>query len=242
MIRASIRFLLFVFVTSAYISRIIIKAWWKGEDLHHGLSIRQKWVQRMFPLLGIRMQVEGTPPKGPCLIIANHRSYFDPIAILRDTLALPVSKAEVRRWPIIGIGAQVTGTLFVQRANAAHRRKTQFQMAKTIKEKGYPVINFAEGTTHDHPTTGDFKSGAFIMAIREQMPVVPVAIEYRDPRNAWVGDDTFVPHFLRTFGERHVDIRIQYADPLYAEDYKQLREETKAWIDQKLLEFRADWG
>ena len=190
--------------------------------------------------MGARITMEGTPPEGPVLIVSNHRSYIDPLVILRDTLAIPVSKAEVRKWPVVGFGAQVTGILFLRRADKDHRKAIAQQIAQKIRE-GYPIINFAEGTTHDEPTTITFKPGGFIMAVREEIPIVPTVVEYKDLRDAWVGNDTFLPHFIRCFGKAQTHIRICYGQPTTAKESKELLTQTQTWIDEQLIRIRQEW-
>src|SRR5690242_17741404 len=46
--------------------------------------------------------VRGEIPRGPALIVANHTSYVDPIALLPVCPAIPVAKGQVLAWPIIG--------------------------------------------------------------------------------------------------------------------------------------------
>ncbi|MEM9920164.1 MAG: lysophospholipid acyltransferase family protein [Bacteroidota bacterium] len=240
-LRAFIRFILFILLSLGVVIQIMSAAWVANRGLAYRLNIRRKWADRMTRILGLRIQMEGRIPEGPCLLVGNHRSYIDPVIILRDVLALPVAKSEVRKWPVVGIGAEVTGTLFVQRSNPQNRRAIRHQIAQTIKEKGYPIILYVEGTTHIEPTTIDFKVGMFVMAAREKLAVVPVAIDYENLDSAWIGDDTFVPHFFRTFGKPYTNLRISYGSPIYHKDFQQMVDLSKDWIDREMLRFRQEW-
>jgi 1-acyl-sn-glycerol-3-phosphate acyltransferase len=51
---------------------------------------------------------------GSGLIIANHRSYFDPV-IVSHVNAFPVGKKEVASWPLIGYLCKISGVVFVDR-------------------------------------------------------------------------------------------------------------------------------
>src|SRR5262245_36390747 len=63
----------------------------------------------------------GQIPRGRALIVANHVSYLDPIAILPHCPALPLAKGEVSDWPIIGSLASALGVIFVTRREPYHR-------------------------------------------------------------------------------------------------------------------------
>ena len=239
-LRALFRFIGFLLITLLYLGKLFIQSTWKGMSLDLALAIRKEWARIILPTLGVDLDTRGPIPKGPALLVSNHRSYLDPILMLHDAIALPVSKAEVSKWPLIGYAARLTGVLFVDRANKANRTQTLKKITDTILN-GRSIINFAEGTTHDAPTTIAFKSGAFRMAAKENIPVVPIALDYQDRRDAWIGDDTFIPHFFQTFGRPRTFAKISYGTAIQSNDAQQLLSTTKNWIDRELLAFRSDW-
>ena len=214
---------------------ILIKSAIFGYDLDWSLRVRQICMAGCLNIIGAKINVKSPPPKGVFLYCGNHRSYLDPIVVLRDVLVLPVAKAEVSNWPLIGYGAKVTGIMFVKRENRNSRKATIEAMQQVLKN-GNSVIIYPEGTTHDHPTTIDFKVGAFRLAAEMGIPVIPIAIEYEKRSAAWIGDDTFIPHFLKTFGDWQTNLTIEYGEPILEDNKIVLLEKTKNWIDQKMLE------
>lgn len=62
----------------------------------------QRWSARMLAALGVRLACRGTPHAGPVLLAANHVSWLDILAIDAVQPARFVSKADVRRWPVLG--------------------------------------------------------------------------------------------------------------------------------------------
>lgn len=191
-------------------------------------------------ILGIRTIIYGEKPKAQGLIVANHRSYFDPIAIVNEIHAFPVGKKEVASWPVIGYICKISGVLFVNRACSKSRQET----AENIREvlaKGYSIINFPEGTTAVLPTTVDFNYGSFVMATKIKSAVIPIAIDYKEQSDAFVGDDTFIPHFLKCFGKWTTEIKITFFPPIYSEDASYLLNTSKSMIDKELLRYRKDW-
>ncbi len=210
--------------------RYLIGTW----DAHHALETRKRWARKAIKLLGIKLEVSGNPEiKGACLYIGNHRSYIDPIVALTEVPAWPVAKAEVASWPIFGIAAKMTGILYVKREDRNSRAST-LKAIEQLLEEGHQVLIYPEGTTHLEPFTRNFRPGTFKMAANKGIPVVPMAIHYADPLDAWVGSQTFPPHFMRTFGKKTIGVILAFGEPLIHEDPKTLMQETKSWIDERL--------
>ncbi len=191
-------------------------------------------------ILGIRTIIYGEKPTIQGLIVANHRSYFDPIVIVNQIHAFPVGKKEVASWPMIGYICKISGVLFVDRKCQKSRQET----AENIREvlaKGYSIINFPEGTTDVLPTTVDFNYGSFVMATKIKSAVIPIAIDYKEKTDAFVGDDTFIPHFLKCFGKWTTEIKMTFFPPIYSEDATYLLNTSKKMIDDELIRYRKDW-
>lgn len=232
-LRALWRLFYFAVYTSFKVVQIILSSLLLGNDIRRSMRIRQRWAQHLLPAIGVRIQKSGTPPDFPCILMGNHRSYLDPVLLVHDTNVYAVSKAEVAKWPIIGFGAKVSGVLFLKRESAASRKKTLAGIAEKLHE-GFPVMLFPEGTTHSEPTTASFKPGGFKLAAAEGFPIVPVAIDYASTADHWIGDDTFLPHFFRRFGEREIPVQVRYGVAIWSDDPQVLLENTKIWIDAEL--------
>ena len=110
-------------------------------------------------------------------------------------------------------------------------------MKKTL-ENGYSVLVYPEGTTHIEPRTRDFKRGAFRLAAEQGFPILPMTIEYLDDGDAWIGNDTFVPHFIRCFGKKNTYVKIRYGEPISGNNADQLLHASKIWIDENLFLLR----
>lgn len=236
-IRAFYRLLFFAFFTLFKIAQIVVGNLILGTDVRRSIRIRQSWARILLPKLGITVRLVGTPPDFPCLLVANHRSYIDPALLARDVNGYGVAKAEVANWPVIGWGTRVAGVLFLKRENLASRKVVLTGIAEKVKE-GFPVIIFVEGTTHVYPATIDFKPGGFKLAAQNGIPIVPAAIEFRSPEDYWVGDDTFLPHLWRRFGEKERIAFVHYGPVIAGDDPQELMRQTKTWIDAELSRIR----
>ncbi|PHS54770.1 MAG: hypothetical protein COB01_01205 [Lutibacter sp.] len=240
---ALIRFILFAISTLLIYGVLLFSnLFYKDEaiKLKRGLLYRRIMIRSLHIILGSKVTIYGTEPTQAGLIISNHRSYFDPVVILTNLLAYPVGKKEVESWPIIGHVCKTTGVIFVKRENKESRKQTLKEI-KTVLENGYSIFNTPEGTTHIEPVTIKFKPGAFIQAAQLQVPVFPVAIDFKNLDDAWIEDDTFIPHFFRCFGKWRTEIKVSYLQPIVSTDVDKLVSFTKKGIDSELIRFRREW-
>jgi 1-acyl-sn-glycerol-3-phosphate acyltransferase len=161
----------------------------------------------------LAVTVTGSVPRAVSLIVANHVSYLDPLAILPVCPALPIAKGEVAHWPIVGPIGAALGVTFVTRADPMARARV-LRRVHDLLASGVSVLNFPEGTTTRGDSVLPFHRGTFGIAQRVGVPVVPVAIRYRDPESAWCNAATFFPHYLRTAGRARVEVTIAFGAPL----------------------------
>jgi lyso-ornithine lipid O-acyltransferase len=161
------------------------------------------------------IDVEGRWPTEPCVLIANHVSYIDPVVIGAVHPIAPLAKAEVNRWPLIGTIGRRFGAIFVDRADPMSGARALRQAQATLAA-GVSVLTFPEGTTSDGEGILPFHLGAFGLAVLANVPVVPVAITYDSPELAWTGGTTFLPHYLRTAARSAISVRLRVGEPMRA--------------------------
>lgn len=159
--------------------------------------------------------VKGAIPRHPALVVANHVSYLDPLAILPKFAAAPLAKGEVMSWPVIGPIGAALGVTFVQRDDPASRIRA-LRRIHHLLASGVSVLNFPEGTTTRGTEVLPFWRGTFGIARRLGVPVVPVAIRYRDPALAWCDGATFMPHYLGVAARPHVEVQLSFLPALSA--------------------------
>lgn len=237
------RLILFLIVLFIYFSFLFLTNFFfsKEKQVKHGLTTRQFIIKNILNrLMGVKIKVNGNIPTEKCILMANHRTYYDAIVVLKDVLAFPIGKIEVQSWPLIGYAATLTGVLFVNRSNKESRRGTIDAMNEKLNQ-GYSIFNTPEGTTHDKPSTIKFHPGTFVEAAKNLIPVVPIAIEYQFKEDAWIGDDTFIRHFVQCFGKWNTHIKVTYFDPISSEDADYLINTAKNLIDSELLSIRREW-
>ena len=135
-----------------------------------------------FRLAGIRIVVEGGEHviDRPAIYCVNHASNVEPpilFLVLRPLMPdlVILYKAELRKLPILGTGFDLVGFVPVARGN----RDQSSQALDTAVERlasGKSFLVFPEGTRSRSGELLPFKKGAFLVALRAQAPIVPVAI------------------------------------------------------------------
>lgn len=182
------------------------------------------------------VRVRGPVPAGPVLLVANHVSYLDALVLAGLVPAVPISKVEVSRWPVIGGVARRHGVLFVDRSDAASGARI-LRRARSALASGLSVLNFPEGTTSSGEQVLPFRRGIFGLARIASVPVVPVALRFDDPELAWHGDALFLPHYLGLLRRRATTVHVRFGGALTPERYgsaADLASEARASVEHLL--------
>jgi 1-acyl-sn-glycerol-3-phosphate acyltransferase len=124
------------------------------------------------------------------MIVANHSSYLDALAIVA---AIPgplafVAKEELAQQRVAGPFLRRLGTLFVRRIDpkgGVEDTQRQLEAARA----GERIVSFPEGTLTRRPGLLGFHLGAFLVAGQAGVPVVPVTV--RGTRSILRGDQWF---------------------------------------------------
>jgi 1-acyl-sn-glycerol-3-phosphate acyltransferase len=166
------------------------------------------------------------PSRG--LIVSNHLSYLDILALSAAVPCVFVSKAEVERWPIIGRYARWAGCVFVRRHDRSDAARANVSVAGALNN-GVPVVLFPEGTTTDGRRVLRFHSTMLQPVIDAGALVTPCAITYElddgdvSREVCWWGDMDLLPHVWNLLGKKVVRARIAFGEPITAsDDRKQL--------------------
>lgn len=215
--------------------RFVVASAVRGKNPDRVTRHGRRWTSGLVRGLGLDVRMSGSLPEGGCLVVANHRSYIDIAPLYAAVPGFFLAKAEVAAWPVLGWAARLGDTVFVARSDAESRRRSRAELAERLR-RGHRVLVFPEGTTHAGPGILPFRPALFELAAREDLPVVPVAIEYDDAADAWVGDDTFVRHFLDRFAEPRMSLRLTIGPALRHVDADMLRSRAEEWIRGELGE------
>lgn len=238
-VRAIFRISGVILTLSYYVAGLVFKKALFGDNLQRGFKARLKFTSTTMKIIGVKLKTEGKPIEGPALYVSNHRSMLDPIIQLNSIEAFIVSKAEVDSYPIIGPGVRSTGVIFVSRGEHTSRSAAKEAIRQTLVD-GHPVLIYPEGTTSKIHTTQDFKPGSFKVAYEEGIPVVPVAIDYRDESHKWE-DGGLLSFVMHKFSSKRIDTAMHIGDPVVGASALEVMKLSQAWIHDELIRMHGSW-
>lgn len=140
-----------------------------------------RWAGRLMRLAGVTVTVEGREnlPDSPCVFVSNHQGYFD-IPLLLCHLDHPygmIAKDAIKKLPLIRDWMGLLGCVFIDRSNPRQSVAALDVAAANLTQHGRSFIIFPEGTRSRGGPLLEFKNGAFRVALKTGMPVVPLCID-----------------------------------------------------------------
>ncbi len=179
MILASLKIVLVVFWTVAMsIGALLGIPFNRGGKLFNWISVR--WARGVLRICGVKVVAEGVENldfSTNYIYVANHASMFDIPAVLGyipDQIRMVVKK-ELERVPFFGWAVSSGGYIFIDRKHSPGAMRSLEKAVESIR-KGSSVVLFAEGTRTRTGKLQPFKRGAFNLAVRSRVPVVPLTI------------------------------------------------------------------
>ncbi|MFF0120899.1 lysophospholipid acyltransferase family protein [Micromonospora arida] len=186
------------------------------------------WARATAGAFGVRLVIRGRLPRRRALLVANHASWLDILAVLAVAPTRMVAKREIRSWPVVGLLAAAAGTVFVDRARPLALPGTVARVADALRA-GRSVAVFPEGTTWcagngatDCRPGGGFRPATFQAAIDTGSPVVPLRLTYRCAATgstttaaAFLGADTLLRSVARVVAARELVVSVTIAAALH---------------------------
>jgi lyso-ornithine lipid O-acyltransferase len=166
------------------------------------------------------------------IFVMNHRSGFDIPAMLAVAEAHMISRHDLARWPLVGLGARRIGTLFVDRTS----RRSGAGVLREVEAallRGEGVGMFPEGTVFSGDEVHEFRPGAFTSARRAGAEIVPLGIAYAGAEEAFAAT-TFGEHMKRIGALPHLDVAIELGEPIVSQgvDPLVLRDQVRQAVQE----------
>ena len=198
-------------------------------------AVFRTWGKTLCRIMGMRIEVEGTPPSGGFFLVTNHVGYVDIMLLASQVAATFIAKADLRRWPILGWMFSSADTIFIDRT----RRKDILRVMERVKgclDRGLGVLLFAEGTSGKGEEVLRLKPSLLELAAAERYPVHYAILTYRTPGEipahqmvCWWDDTPFVTHFVRLLGLPSFEATLRFgSEPILASDRKTLAEQLRS--------------
>jgi 1-acyl-sn-glycerol-3-phosphate acyltransferase len=132
------------------------------------------WSRTLLKALRIQLAVTGDDRFGPpgvgVLVVSNHLSWLDLVALGAVQPLHMVAKSEMRTWPVIGLMARRADTVFVDRERLSALPQTVAAVSDALAS-GTAIGAFPEGTTWCGRASGRFRPALFQAAVDTATPV-----------------------------------------------------------------------
>jgi 1-acyl-sn-glycerol-3-phosphate acyltransferase len=189
---------------------------------------QQAWIKRwsiwVSRTLGLKIAIQGQidPEMKSALIVANHSSWLDIVVINSIQPAAFIAKAEIEKWPVVGLLVARSGTLFIERGKRHAVHKVLQDAIERLKQGRFVAV-FPEGTTNDGKSLLPFHGNMMEAAIRAKVPVQPLAITYVDAGGKlsdaikFVGETTFISSLFKVLADANIRVNIAILQSEYSE-------------------------
>lgn len=205
--------------------------------------------RRIARSFGIRTEIHGdhwlrefVEADRGALVVSNHISWLDIVAVNAVQPMRAQAKKEVASWPLIGRMATAARSVYLDRENLRSLPSAVDELMRAMR--GGSLVNVSpEGTTWCGLARGRFRPAMFQAAIDADVPVIPFVIRYRLENGhdttapAFVGDETLVTSLKRTARTRGLVLEVHVLDPIepsVARDRRELASITQDAVREVL--------
>jgi 1-acyl-sn-glycerol-3-phosphate acyltransferase len=199
------------------------------------------WARASLVSIGAHVRVHGTPPLGPCFLVANHQVYVDIWLLAAQTSAVFVAQSGIARWPFFGFMARTLSIIFVDRANRRTIPEVNRRMEEALAQ-GHVIALFPESRTSEGDRVLPFRSSLLEPAASGGHAVAWATIGYRtgplDPPAStvvrWPDGVPICAHAMKLLRLDRLEATVIFGDGiLRGSDRKQLAAELHREIETK---------
>jgi len=164
--------------------------------------------------LHIKVNVSGPIPTAG-LLVCNHLSYIDIVALASICPAVFVSKSDVKDYPVFGWFARKGGAIFVDRRRRSQAGRANAEILEAL-ESGALVVLFPEGTSSGGESVQPFKSALLEPAARARRPLFGGLLRYEIDDGdvaeevCYWKDHTLAAHMINMLGKREIRCDVHF--------------------------------
>ena len=207
------------------------------EKYYTGKLIKM-WARWVIWSTGIQYEIDGLDNLNldkQYIFMSNHESALD---IVLGVAAIPsnlvfLAKKELFRVPVFGWAMEAAGMIKIDRENPEIARKSVSEAVEILMHSSFSTLIYPEGTRSNGEELLPFKKGGFILAIRTQLPVVPITI---------LGAGNVLPKGTLAIKKSHIKMIIDNPIPtleMDINDKDQLLQDCRNIINQNLANAKA---
>ena len=183
----------------------------------------QLWSLRVLASCGMKLKVFGSLPATGHgqLIISNHISWLDIMAVNGAFPGRFVAKDDVAKWPVVGYLATQAQTVYVTRNKGTKGNTTKIDTVTEALKNGDTVTIFPEGTSSEGRAILPFKPSFFQTAHLAGVPIVPALCRYPNadgsspnPHTAYYGDISLWQSIRMVISQPRSKVELHFLDPI----------------------------
>ena len=177
----SVLFILTLLVTTLVLAPFVIAVALVNSHALVVDRLIRLWGRMLVRASGVDLSVSGLEKLDPTkryVLVPNHSSYLDIPCLLAALDTQPIrfmAKASLFKVPILGWGMLASGFIPIDRKRTS-LGKASFDLAAKRIRGGNTIVIFPEGGRSHERTMKPFKHGAFLLAMKSGLPLVPIAI------------------------------------------------------------------
>jgi 1-acyl-sn-glycerol-3-phosphate acyltransferase len=170
--------LIYIYTVVLGTGSLISSLWDKSGRLQHNFARLWSWLILKTSLCPLEIEgLDRVDTSRPHLYAANHLSAFDIPALY---VGLPfqfriMAKQELFRYPFLGWHLRRSGQVPIDPQSSGSAIRSLKRSVHTLRE-GMPLVIFPEGGRSETGHIQPFQSGAFFIAIKAQVEIIPIAI------------------------------------------------------------------
>ncbi len=204
--------------------------YWPGW-LFRKLCVVHNWFNPLwrFKVSGLKV----TDPRHPYVVLSNHESFVDMLLISHLPFEMKwLSKESIFKIPLVGWLMAMAGDIRLIRGNKQSIVSAMRGCSDRL-DKRVSVMLFPEGTRTRDGELGEFKDGAFRLAVDHQLPILPLVL-----------NGTFEALQAGSWKMNVTDAEVRVLEPIPTEgltkaDVPELRERVRAIIAAELESMRG---
>lgn len=174
------------------------------------LAFAQLWYRALLTVMNVQVQVHGHYQHQGALVCSNHISWLDIPVIGSVIPSYFLSKAELRKTPVLGWLAAHAGTLFIHRGTGQIEEVKQLMQAYLGND--HCLTFFPEATTGNGYAIRQFHPRLFSAAIATKTSILPVALQYHGGKQPNLSiafaDESMATNLWRILGRRKTTVDI----------------------------------
>lgn len=178
-----------LFLVMALVSLVLLPFDRKRKIAHAQCFWWTDAITALNPFWDVKVEgLDNIDHKKTYIAVSNHQSLADIVLMYKTRMQFKwVAKESLFKIPVLGWNMRLAKHIRLKRGDFSSIKKV-YREASDWLNKGVSVVFFPEGTRNNEASIGEFQNGAFKLAIKEQVPILPILIQgTRDaiPKGSW---------------------------------------------------------